>query len=184
MSRALSAIACIALLTNAACGSSTEPADPALSSATAERAANVFSRFSLSPQISGAGVKGRFVFACPGGGSIRNAVDNPAPVIEASLIYDRCSVADGGGQLWTFTTLPALAITLTTARIDSALVSTIALVGTFRVESRDVRGTCAIDSRLRFEPNLDAAVPLRIRQTGQVCGQVIDTTWTVTQLQN
>jgi hypothetical protein len=182
MPRALSVTTCVALLICAACSSTTEPVDPVLSGTTALRAANVFTSFSMGPGglPTTAAANDRTAFACPRGGSFKNTIEASGATIQASLIYVDCSVADSAGQVWTFTTLPKLSITLTPVRTDSSLVTTSTLTGGLRVESSGVRGSCYIDNRVRVETSLTAPVTLRIRQSGQICGQTIDTTWTAT----
>jgi hypothetical protein len=182
MPRALSATTCVALLACSACSSTTEPVDPVLSGTTALRAANVFTSLSMGSGAfqTAATANDPAAFTCPRGGSFKNTIDATGETIRASLIYVGCGVADSAGQVWTFTTLPKLSITLTPVRTDSSLVTTSTLTGGLRVESSGVRGSCYIDNRVRVETSLTAPVTLRIRQSGQICGQTIDTTWTAT----
>lgn len=183
MSRALSAITCVTLLAGAACSSATEPTPPALSGASALRAATVFSDFSqgadrlrnATPSASDS-----TALACPKGGSYKTTADASGATISASVVYVNCGVADSTGQVWTFTSLPKLAITITPTLSDSVLTTVSTVTGAVRVESTGVLGTCSIDSRMRVDSPLSPPITLRVRQTGQVCGQVVDTTWTVT----
>jgi hypothetical protein len=81
--------------------------------------------------------------------------------------------------LWTFTSLPRLELSVTATISDSTLSSVSTVRGAMRVESSTVRGTCSTNTRVETVLRLRAGGTVRIRQTGQVCGQTIDTTLTV-----
>lgn len=156
---------------------------PPLSGATALRAATVFTSFGMGSgllQTTVATVNDPAAFTCPRGGSFKNTIDGTGATIRLSLVYSGCSIADSAGQVWTFTTLPKLTMTIAPIPTDSSLVTTSTLSGAIRVESSGVRGNCIIDNRMRVETSLTAPVTLRVRQSGRICAQTIDTTWSST----
>ncbi len=177
----------LALLVCAACSSTTEPEAPALSGDTALRAANVFAAFSQGPDgfvsSSPSPNDPTAPVTCPRGGSFRTTVDESGPTARGSVAFRGCGVADASGQVWTFTSLPALALVVTPTVTDSTLTADGSIIGALRVESLGVRGTCRIDTRVRVELRLTPPFTERGRQTGQICGRVIDTTWTTVAIE-
>lgn len=185
MSRHTHIVAAVTLLACAACSSATEPDAPALNGETALRAANAFTAFSQGPDgfVSSSRDPNEptATVSCPRGGSFRTTVDDAGEAAaRGSVAFRGCGFADASGQVWTFTSLPTLALVVTSTVTDSTLTADGSIVGALRVESVGVRGTCSIDSRLRFEVRLTPPFTERVRQTGQVCGQAIDTTFTTT----
>ena len=183
MSRRTTAITAIALLACAACSSATEPEAPALTGETAVRAASLFAAFSQGPDgfvITSPGPNGpTAAVSCPQGGSFRTTVvDDAGETVRGAIAFRSCGIADDSGQLWTFTSLPTLALTVTPVITDSTLTADGSIIGALRVESAGVRGTCSIDSRVRIEVRLTPPFTERVRQTGRICGQVVDSTWT------
>ncbi len=172
----------ITLLACAACSSATEPEAPALSGDNAMRAANVFAAFSQGPDgfvsSSPSPNDPTATVTCPRGGSFRTTVDESGATTRGSVAFRGCGIADASGQVWTFTSLPTLALVVTPTVTDTTLTAVGSIIGALRVESAGVRGTCSIDTRVRVEVRLTPPFTERGRQTGQVCGQVIDTTWT------
>lgn len=174
----------VALLACTACSAATEPEAPALSGEAAVRAASAFAAFSQGPDgfvSSSPSPNGTSAtVTCPRGGSFRTTVDAASETLRGSIAFRGCGVADSTGQVWTFTSLPSLAIVVTPTEADSLFTLAGSIIGALRVESAGVLGTCTIDSRLRLEVRRTPPFTERFRQTGQICGQAIDTTWTTT----
>jgi hypothetical protein len=186
MPRALSAIACVALLASAACSSPTEPSDPALAVSDAERASFAFASLSSSAEMlktpaPAAGEPG--AFSCPYGGSHRTTLASGASAARAAHILKGCVLADSTGQRWTFTTLPQLDIGGTYVYADSVSTNVSTLTGSLRVESANVRGTCRIDYRQETVSNFITRA-VRVTQSGTYCGQSVDATWSTTLTTN
>ena len=184
MTRSLTTVTCVAVLVLAACSSSTEPADPPLTALDARRAASAFASLGQGGDLGGdigpeAG--STTTFSCPDGGSVRTSVTNTGITnIRATLVFASCAVADSTGALWTFTSVPKLDVTITPTFSDSLLMTVSTTRGTLRVESSTVRGACPINTRVQTEIRPSTPPVLRVRQSGQVCGQAVDTTFTET----
>jgi hypothetical protein len=183
MPRRTPVITALAFLACAACSSATEPEAPALSGETAVRAANLFAAFSQGPDgfvtSSSAPTDPRAAVSCPRGGSFRTTVvDDAGETVRGAVAFRGCGIADASGQLWTFTSLPTLALTVTPVITDSTLTADGSIIGALRIESVGVRGTCDIDTRVRIELRLTLPYTERVRQTGRICGQPVDSTWT------
>lgn len=171
----------IALLACTACSSPSEPSDPALTGATALRAASVYASLgSTSDAVMDISPGGNgTVTTCPRGGSVRaSSIVTSGATTRASLTFASCAVADSAGQLWTFTSLPKLDVSITSTTTDSTATLIGNTTGAMRIESSGVRGTCSIASRQEVDFRLTPPLTVRVRQTGQVCGQSIDTTFT------
>ncbi|MBC7841330.1 MAG: hypothetical protein H7099_03425 [Gemmatimonadaceae bacterium] len=171
----------IALLACAACSSPSEPADPALTGTAALRAASIYASLgSSSDAVLDLSEGGNSPSAtCPRGGSIRaSSIVTSGATTRASLTFASCAVADNAGQLWTFTSLPRLVVSITSTSTDSTTTLVGNTTGAMRIESSGVRGTCSIASRQQVDFKLTPPLTVRVRQTGQVCGQSIDTTFT------
>lgn len=179
MTRVRSSLTSATLLALAACSSSTEPVGNTLTALDARRVADAFAGI-------GAGSRGTLTLideetsACPKGGTLRITSLNPTAggTERAAVVLSNCAVADSTGQVWTLNTLPRLDMTSTVTITDSTITSSTTTAGTLRVESSTTRGTCTTNARtdavLRFAP----PSTVRVRQSGTVCGQAIDSTWT------
>lgn len=171
----------LVLLACSACSSPSEPADPALTGTTALRAARVYASLgSTSDAVIDISPGGNVpATTCPRGGSIRaSSIVAAGAATRASLTFASCAVADSAGQLWTFTSLPKLDVSITSTSTDSTATLVGNTTGAMRIESSGVRGTCGIASRQQVEFRLTPPLTVRVRSTGQVCGQSIDTTFT------
>lgn len=172
--------ACAALLACTACSSSTEPAAPALTGAPALRAAGVFAALGATSDVAVPG-SGGSVTSCPKGGTVRSTITSAtATTTRARITFASCAGADSTGQVWTFTSLPALDVSFTTAQTDSTISMDGTTSGTLRVESASTRGSCAIATRQQVTFRVAPPFSIRARQSGLVCGQAIDTTYSET----
>lgn len=186
MPRPVRVVSGLALLACAACTSATEPGATesdatALSGTTALSAATLFASLSRSPEAlisAPPGAAAPAGLSCPRGGSYRVTVESSGVPRRGTATYRGCGVADASGQVWTFTSVPSLAVEFGPIPSDSTLATVGSISGAVRVESAGVRGTCRIDSRMRVDTRLSPPFASRVRQTGEVCGRVIDTTWT------
>jgi hypothetical protein len=179
MSRHLLVLAGSAIVGLAACSSSTEPVGNTLTAVDARRAASAFASI-------GSGGRETLMLvdsvtsACPQGGTVRSTMlSSGLSTTRGAVVVANCAVADSAGELWTFTSLPRLELSVTATISDSTLSSVSTVRGAMRVESSTVRGTCSTNTRVETVLRLRAGGTVRIRQTGQVCGQTIDTTLTV-----
>ena len=163
-----------------ACSSSTEPAGNTLTAVDARRAAGAFASIGGGGRESLALIDS-ITSACPRGGTVRTTMlsSGTPSATRAAVVLANCAVADIAGALWTFTSLPRLELSATASVSDSTVSSISTVSGTMRVESSTVRGTCSLNTRLEAVLRLTAGGPVRIRQSGEVCGQAIDTTYTV-----
>lgn len=182
MSRSLLVLTSVAVLGLTACSSSTEPAGNTLASLDARRAADAFASIGGGSGSATLAVVDSITSACPQGGTVRTTMLTSGSIspARADVVLANCAVADDAGALWTFTSLPLLALSATATIADSIISSVTTVSGTMRVESSTVRGTCNTNTRLEAVLRLTSGGTLRIRQSGEVCGQAIDTTYTVT----
>lgn len=178
MTRIATAFALAAL---AACASSTEPVTSTLTSLDARRAAGAFVAMGAGNSRESLTLIDENTSACPKGGTLRITAQNTGTngVSRASVVLANCAAADSAGQVWTFSTVPQLDMTATVTVTDSSVVSATTTSGTMRVESNTVRGTCTTNARTELLLSFKTSETLRIRQSGTVCGQVIDTTYTI-----
>ena len=183
MSRRLLVLASVAVLGLTACSASTEPAGNTLTAVDARRAAGAFASIGGGGGSPTLATLDSITSACPKGGTVRTTMvtSGISSTSRATVVLANCAVADSAGALWTFTSLPRLELTATATISDSTVSSVSTISGTMRVESSTMRGICSTNTRLEAVLRRTAGGSVRIRQSGEVCGQAIDTTYTVSQ---